>query len=65
MLHREDSEINIYEVRKLLSFYVVTELDRLPTFHELEEAIKQMLNEKSSGSDTILAEGFKRLDDRS
>ena len=65
MLHREDSEINIYEVRKLLSFYVVTELDRLPKFHELEEAIKQMLNEKSSGSDTILAEGFKRLDDRS
>ena len=55
-VYGEESEIDVNEIRKLPSFNVMTELDGVPTFDEIKEAIKQMANDKSPGDDTIPAD---------
>ena len=61
-LYGEESEVDIDKLKQLPSFGVVPELNRLPTFDEMIEAVKQMPNNKSPGNDAIPAEVFICLD---
>ena len=61
----EESEIHIDKIKQLPSFGVVPERNRLPTFDEMIEAVKQMPNNKSPVNDAIPAKVFICLDDTS
>ena len=64
-LYGEGSEIDIDKIEQLPSFHVIPEINRLPTFDEMIEAVKQIPNDKSPGNDAIPAEAFKCIGDTS
>lgn len=58
-LLNKDQEINEVSLSKIPQKPTITDLDKVPSLQEVENAIKQLKNNKAAGSDGIPAEFFK------